>query len=226
MAGRHRRPVKSLWPAATGATLAAVSMLTTTTASHPVVQKVVHQCPLEPVHLSLPPLDLAEAAMLMPRLPVPVVQPVALEEHPAPAKAPPKTGLVWPFESRSSSQIGRTDEGWDLVSNPGSVVKAVASGTIHGPARQDPGGFGYDYAIEHLDTPVVVGGRTFADIYYGHTHLSASGHVEQGQSIAHTGGGGYPRGGNGEAGEVEIGLGNPNVAISWSWGSLMRQLLS
>lgn len=138
------------------------------------------------------------------------------------------TGLLWPFEVKSASQMGRTDEGWDLVSTPGCPVLAVASGVVHNPTTADPGGFGYDYAIEHLDNAITVMGRTFQDIYYGHTHLSATGHVNAGQIIAHTGGGGYGRGGDGELGEVEIGFGNPNVGggISWNYGPIMRAALS
>lgn len=224
--GRHRKLVRPLWPAATGATLTAAALLTGATASHPPVQKVVHQVPLDPVRLAYPPLSTAQAALYLPPLPAPQAVPQAPSVRPPAPVVKTGSGLVWPFETRSTSQIGRVDEGWDLVAAPGAAVKAVVGGTVHGPARPDPGGFGYDYAIERLDSPITVGGRTFTDIYYGHTHVSKTGHVQQGETIAHVGGGGYPRGGNGEAGEVEIGLGNPNVAISWSWGSLMKQLLS
>lgn len=136
-------------------------------------------------------------------------------------------GLMWPFPTRSADQVGRTDEGLDLVSAPGGPVRAVAAGTVHRPLMADPGGFGTDYAIETLDTPVTVHGRTFREVYYGHTHTTTVGHVDAGQVIARTGGGGLPRGGNGELGEVEIGFGNPNAVggISWAWGQLMKAAL-
>ena len=129
--------------------------------------------------------------------------------------------LVWPFPTKDPSQMGRTDQGWDLVSTPGGEVRAIAAGTIHGPTIPDANGFGSDYAIEHLDSPI----RGFTDVYYGHTHLALTGHVPAGAVIAHTGGGGYPRGGNGELGEVEVGFGNPNTGVPWSNGPLMKAAL-
>ena len=129
--------------------------------------------------------------------------------------------LVWPFPTKDPSQMGRTDQGWDLVSTPGGEVRGIAAGTIHGPTIPDPNGFGSDYAIERLDRPI----SGFTDVYYGHTHLAVTGHVPAGAVIAHTGGGGYPRGGNGELGEVEVGFGNPNTAVPWSNGPLMKAAL-
>lgn len=154
-------------------------------------------------------------------------RPVASRHTAPPPTHRSPTGLAWPFPVRSAAQVGRTDEGLDLVSSPGGPVLAVASGTVRRPAMADPGGFGYDYAIETLDAPVTVNGRTFREVYYGHTHATTTGHVSAGETVARTGGGGLPRGGNGEPGEVEIGFGNPNAVggISWANGPLMKAAL-
>lgn len=135
--------------------------------------------------------------------------------------------LLWPFPTRSPQQEGRTDQGWDLVGPPGGPVIAVASGTIH-KAGPDPGGFGTDYPVMTLDNPYIVNGKKFTDIYYGHTHMAVPpGHVNAGQVIAHTGGGGFPQGGSGTLGEVEIGFGNPNApgGIHTEYGPYMKAAL-
>lgn len=137
-------------------------------------------------------------------------------------------GLVWPFPTRNPSQEHRTDEGWDLIGPPGGDVLAVAPGTFH-MARPNPGGFGNDYPVEHLDTPIMVAGQSFSDVYYGHTHMVVPpGHYDSGVLIAHAGGGPYPLGGSGAVGEVEIGFGDPNVAggIQYRYGPLMKEALN
>lgn len=140
--------------------------------------------------------------------------------------------LIWPFADKQATQQGRTDEGWDLVfPQPGLGVINVAAGTLH-MAGPDPGGFGTDYPVLKLDTPITVNGQTFTSIYYGHTHMIVPpGHYAQGITIARTGGGSQPLGGSGAPGEVEIGFGDPNVpkgqpgSISFNYGPLMKQAL-
>lgn len=248
--GKHRKPssMRPVIPGVAGATIAVAGLLAGTMTGQSSVQRV---SVAEPMHLSLPPLTLAEAALRLPvapesdvampaRWPLPKSAaddpPVSPTADAAPTAAAvrhatpvPRSarGLLWPFPAKSESQVGRTDEGLDLVSDPGGPVVAVAPGTVRRPLMADPGGFGNDYAIEHLDAPVIINGHTFNDVYYGHTHALMTGHVDAGQTIARTGGGGLPRGGNGEAGEVEIGFGNPNAVggISWAWGALMKAAL-
>lgn len=78
MAGRHRQPslVKPLIPVATGATVTVLMLLTGTAMAEPVVKPTARAVQLPEVHLTLPPLDVASAAMYLtplpsPRLPAP-----------------------------------------------------------------------------------------------------------------------------------------------------------
>jgi hypothetical protein len=101
------------------------------------------------------------------------------------AGGPPGTpGHNWPFRTKSPSQYRRIDEGWDLQNNQVAEVLAMAPGTIS-QARPNPGGFGPNYPLETLDTPVL-GYKMF---YYGHVHIVpgiVGKHVNTGDVIAHT----------------------------------------
>jgi hypothetical protein len=134
-------------------------------------------------------------------------------------------GLLWPYPGPPTLQTGRTDDGWDMQGPPGGPILAVAPGTMFAGGN-DPGGFGTDYPVEHLDKVFSIGGQDFSDIYYGHTHIARSGHVNAGDLVAHTGGGAYPQGGDGYLGEVEIGFGDPTRGTtSGAYGQLMKDAL-
>jgi hypothetical protein len=91
--------------------------------------------------------------------------------------------LVWPFATKSSSQYNRVDQGWDIQSQAGAAIYAIASGTIH-QYNPNPGGFGDDYPTEELDSSI--GGPSIW-VYYGHVHVLpgvVGNHVSAGQQIA------------------------------------------
>jgi hypothetical protein len=99
--------------------------------------------------------------------------------------------VVWPFPVKSPSQFNRVDQGWDLeYKSMGNNVRAVVSGTVninHGAnACNFGGGFGDTYPIEVLDKPITVNGRTYKEIYYGHTADVKLGKVQAGDVIAKT----------------------------------------
>lgn len=144
------------------------------------------------------------------------------------ANAAPRslTTAAWPLPARDWSQFRRVDEGVDLQ-YPGTrpvPVYAVAPGrvVILGP---DPNGFGDAYPGLVLDQPAKVAGRTFTEVYYGHTfpdRTMAGRHVSRGGVIGHTGG--LHSGGNAypKSNWLEIGFFPPSYAN----GALMRQWLS
>ncbi|GAC1388206.1 MAG: hypothetical protein NVSMB37_7910 [Candidatus Saccharimonadales bacterium] len=115
--------------------------------------------------------------------------------------------VSWMFSEKKTEQFERVDEGWDVRSTPGSVIKAVAAGVIQ-VASADPGGFGNDYPIQVLDQNSVVGGWTDT-LYYGHVHVDPNKvgkHVQAGEPIAVTN---KFEGENGSAaptGWIEIGM--------------------
>lgn len=93
------------------------------------------------------------------------------------------SGLVWPFATKNESQYNRVDQGWDIQSDAGAAIYAIASGTISVFAP-DNGGFGNDYPTEKLDTSI---GGPSDWIYYGHVHVLpgvVDKHVDAGQQIA------------------------------------------
>lgn len=102
--------------------------------------------------------------------------------------------VVWPYPVKTPSQNRRVDQGWDLeYTAMGNPVRAVVSGTInynHGPNPCNGGsGFGDTYPLEVLDSPVVVNGRKYTEIYYGHVNgdKSLNGkRVKAGDTIATT----------------------------------------
>ncbi len=90
---------------------------------------------------------------------------------------------------------------------------AVLPGTVYSQktlSHADGGGFGSDYPVIKLDTPITVdvGGKqtSFTAIYYGHTHMIADlegKHVDAGQPIAKT----DPKGvGGSDPNWVEVGF--------------------
>lgn len=102
--------------------------------------------------------------------------------------------VVWPYPVKSPSQNRRVDQGWDLeYTTMGNPVRAVVSGTINYNHGSDPcnggSGFGDTYPLEVMDKPVIVNGRKYTEIYYGHTNgdQSLNGkHVNAGTTIATT----------------------------------------
>lgn len=110
----------------------------------------------------------------------------------------------WPFKDKSPSQFNRIDGGWDLRYKGPTEVLAILPGTVYHQnvlSHANGGGFGPDYAVVKLDTPVsvAVSGKqqTFIAIYYGHVHIlpGISGkHVNAGDPIAKTDPNGNPPG--------------------------------
>jgi len=106
----------------------------------------------------------------------------------------------WPFPIKSPLQINRVDQGFDLEYNQPTNVLAVAPGTVS-IAGHDPGGFGVDYPLLTLDSPIC----GYSQIYYGHVHVlqSALGtHLNTGDTIANT----DPHGVNSKPNWLEIGF--------------------
>ena len=76
----------------------------------------------------------------------------------APALGPVPAGqAISPFPASSPVAWGRTDQGVDGMTTPGSPLLAMGSGTV--TIGHDPGGFGASYPIIHT---------SFGDFYYGH----------------------------------------------------------
>ena len=140
--------------------------------------------------------------------------------------------MTWPFPTKSTRQFSRVDQGWDLGATAGTVVRAVAAGTV-GRASPNPGGFGNDYPYVVLDRPIA--GAPSDTMYYGHVHVRPAvigKHVDAGDVIAVTstyrGQGGTPT----SPGWLEIGfsrhaMGAPAVRGPYpTWaGTLMKNLL-
>lgn len=92
----------------------------------------------------------------------------------------PAGQAISPFPASSPITWGRTDQGIDGTTTPGSPLLAMGSGTV--TIGHDPAGFGASYPIIHT---------SFGDFYYGHcvpTVADGAG-VSIGQPIAtaHTG---------------------------------------
>jgi len=92
-----------------------------------------------------------------------------------PAGAAPSGHAVSPFPASEPLTWGRTDQGVDGGTRPGSPLLAMGAGTV--TIQHDPAGFGTSYPV--LST-------AFGDFYYGHcVPVVADGtHVSTGQQIA------------------------------------------
>jgi peptidoglycan hydrolase CwlO-like protein len=99
---------------------------------------------------------------------------------PLAAGAIPPGQAVSPFPAGAPLVWGRTDQGVDGTTTPGSPLLAMGSGTV--TIEHDPGGFGDSYPV--LST-------SFGDFYYGHCVpvVGDGAHVSVGNQIAtaHTG---------------------------------------
>lgn len=136
----------------------------------------------------------------------------------------PTGSLVWPFSTKNDSQYQRVDQGWDLKTNPGGQVFAIAPGVIQ-VLKTDPGGFGNDYPTEQLDASI---SGPSSWVYYGHAHVVASvinQHVQAGQLIATTNtadsladSGASQNGSAAPAGWLEIGFAEPNTDAPFDKG--------
>jgi len=82
----------------------------------------------------------------------PTAPPFASQLGPVPAGQ-----AISPFPASSPVTWGRTDQGVDGTTTPGSPLLAIGSGTV--TIGHDPGGFGASYPIIHT---------SFGDFYYGH----------------------------------------------------------
>jgi hypothetical protein len=148
---------------------------------------------------------------------------LAFAPQPSQASTP---GWVWPFPTKSTTQFctdgictdpthddpqHRVDEGWDMVNLPGGgVVRAIAAGTIV-RSQSDRGGFGNDFPVESLDSPV--SGAPSHTIYYGHVTIASdvlNKHVNAGDVIGTTQTMNQGDGSNGPAGALEIGFMDDN----------------
>jgi murein DD-endopeptidase MepM/ murein hydrolase activator NlpD len=69
----------------------------------------------------------------------------------------PPGQAISPFPASSSLTWGRTDQGVDGTTDPGSPLLAMGTGTV--TIGHDPAGFGASYPIIHT---------SFGDFYYGH----------------------------------------------------------
>jgi peptidoglycan hydrolase CwlO-like protein len=87
----------------------------------------------------------------------------------------PPGQAISPFPASSSLTWGRTDQGVDGTTDPGSPLLAMGTGTV--TIGHDPAGFGASYPIIHT---------SFGDFYYGHCVpiVSNGAHVSIGQPIA------------------------------------------
>lgn len=124
------------------------------------------------------------------------------------------SGLIWPFATKSSSQYNRIDQGWDIQDKAGANIYAIAPGTINTYAV-NPGAFGNDYPVEHLDNALgTSAGYSMDWVYYGHVHVIASlkgKHVSAGQLIAHANTYDGQNGSAAPPGWLEIGFAKPGT---------------
>jgi hypothetical protein len=92
----------------------------------------------------------------------------------------PPGQAISPFPASSPITWGRTDQGIDGTTTPGSQLLAMGSGTV--TIGHDPAGFGDSYPIIHT---------SFGDFYYGHCvpTVADGASIRIGQPIAtaHTG---------------------------------------
>lgn len=99
-------------------------------------------------------------------------------------------GKRWPYPTKNPNQYKRIDQGWDLEASQPSDVLAVADGTVNVNHGADPcnggNGFGDTYPLEVLDKPIIIQGRKYTTIYYGHVQYTKLGHVTAGTPIAKT----------------------------------------
>lgn len=87
------------------------------------------------------------------------------------------SGLISPFPKGSIIQWGRSDQGVDGVTAPGTPLRAMGNGTVS--IAHNPSGFGSNYVVLHI-----TGDGSY---YYGHAEpLVSAGPVKQGQVIART----------------------------------------
>jgi murein DD-endopeptidase MepM/ murein hydrolase activator NlpD len=115
-------------------------------------------------------------------------------------------GLVAPFANFNlGNSYQHDDQGVDMQTAVNTPVLAAASGHIE--IHHDPNGFGPDYAVLMLDTPIK--GNT--GIYYGHVapDVADGTHVDAGQQIAHTQPGGPQAGNATQDGWLEMGFWGP-----------------
>ncbi len=126
----------------------------------------------------------------------------------------PAGTVVWPFNTKTTAQVQRVDQGWDLQNaTPGAGVYAILPGIIN-QANADPGGFGNDYPYVTLDTPVTTAIGQQSTVYYGHVHILAGlagTHVTAGQLIATTNILPGQNGSGASAGWLEIGFAQPGT---------------
>ena len=114
-----------------------------------------------------------------------VLKPEDLGQSGSTGPAGTNASLVWPFATKNPSQYNRVDQGWDVQTDAGGAVYAIASGTIR-TFKTDPCGFGNDYPVEELDASI---GGPSQSVYYGHVHVLPeliNQHVNAGQQIANT----------------------------------------
>jgi peptidoglycan hydrolase CwlO-like protein len=127
----------------------------------------------------------AEAAQQAQAAPTGTTSPSALTAPTTPpASSPlgpvPPGQAISPFPASSPITWGRTDQGIDGTTTPGSQLLAMGSGTV--TIGHDPAGFGDSYPILHT---------SFGDFYYGHCVPTvadgASVSIGQPMATAHTG---------------------------------------
>lgn len=112
--------------------------------------------------------------------------------------------IIWPFAVRSdgpnpgqewSGQWRRIDQGQDLQADaeapsmPNGVMPVLAQGAGIVRWWHDPNGFGQNYPVLYLDTPIDDSPNApIQIIYYGHVYPTVADniHVAQGDEIAHT----------------------------------------
>jgi peptidoglycan hydrolase CwlO-like protein len=92
-----------------------------------------------------------------------------------PAGTPASGDAISPFPAGEPLTWGRTDQGVDGGTRPGSPLLAMGSGTIS--IEHDPYGFGNSYPVLYT---------SFGDFYYGHCvpAVADGAHVQMGQQVA------------------------------------------
>ena len=92
-----------------------------------------------------------------------------------PSGTPPSGDAISPFPAGEPLTWGRTDQGVDGGTRPGSPLLAMGSGTIS--IEHDPYGFGNSYPVLYT---------SFGDFYYGHCvpAVADGAHVQMGQQVA------------------------------------------
>jgi murein DD-endopeptidase MepM/ murein hydrolase activator NlpD len=87
------------------------------------------------------------------------------------------SGLISPLPKKAQVTWGRSDQGVDGVTNPGTPLVAMGDGEV--TISHDPTGFGGDYPVLHIDGD--------GSYYYGHCRpaVSSGTKVKKGQVIAY-----------------------------------------